>query len=189
MKSSFDIDPMAQSFINRRELLTAGSLLATAGIFSQAAIAGGHRGGKRVFLSPEQQLDLEQSNELLVNNFMRDYSTRDVNVLADYMHDDIIYQISEGQPEVVGIEDYKQRNGAMFAGLEKVDWQVLRSFAIGQLVINDRIDDFYPYVDSKVPRMRFRVAGYFLIVDNKIKVWRDFGYPGAKQLIEPAPRS
>jgi len=41
MKSSFDIDPMAQSFINRRELLTAGSLLATAGIFSQAAIAGG----------------------------------------------------------------------------------------------------------------------------------------------------
>ncbi len=42
---------------------------------------------------------------------------------------------------------------------------------------------------SRVPRMRFRVYGYFLVVDSKIKAWRDFGYPGAKQLIEPAPKA
>ena len=64
-----------------------------------------------------------------------------------------------------------------------------RQFAIGQIVINDRVDEFYPYPGSKVPRMRFRVTGYFLIEDNKIKVWRDFGYPGAKQLVEPAPKA
>ena len=61
----------------------------------------------------------------------------------------------------------------MFAGLERVDWRILRSFAIGQLVINDRIDDFFPKPGSRVPRMRFRVSGY----------------PGAKQLIEPAPKA
>ena len=143
----------------------------------------------RLVLSEDEQLALEQANDQLITNFIKDYATRDVNVLARYMADDIVYQISEGQPEVVGIEAYKKRNGAMFAGLEKVDWVTLRQFAIGQLVINDRIDEFYPFPGSKVPRMRFRVAGYFLIVDNKIKVWRDFGYPGAKQLVEPAPKA
>ena len=125
----------------------------------------------------------------MVNAFIRDYATRDVDVLAAYMHDDIVYQISEGQPDIVGVEAYKTRNRGMFEGLEKVDWRVLRSFAIGQLVINDRIDDFFPKPGSRVPRMSFRVAGHFLVQDGKIRVWRDFGYPGAKQLIEPASRA
>ena len=160
--------------------------MATLGISD--AIAGGHT-TERVTLSEDEQLALEKANDQLVTNFIADYAKRDVNLLASYMADDIIYQISEGQPEVVGIEAYKKRNGAMLAGLEKVDWITLRQFAIGQLVINDRIDEFYPYPGSKTPRMRFRVAGYFLIQNNKIKIWRDFGYPGAKQLIEPAPKA
>jgi limonene-1,2-epoxide hydrolase len=166
--------------------LLGTSLLTTLGM--STALAGGHT-AERTQLSEEAQLALETTNDQLVTNFISDYAKRDVNLLANYMTDDIIYQITEGQPEVVGIEAYKKRNGAMLAGLEKVDWITLRQFAIGQLVINDRIDEFYPYPGSKVPRMRFRVAGYFLIQDNKIKVWRDFGYPGAKQLIEPAPKA
>lgn len=172
---------------SRRDVLMSAGLLAVLGMAE--AQAGGHTGRKRVILTEEEQAALEMSNEALVNNFIRDYATRDVDILAGYMADDIVYQVSEGQPEVVGVEAYKKRNASMFDGLEKVDWQILRSFAIGQLVINDRIDDFFPKPGSRVPRMRFRVSGYFLIVDNKIKVWRDFGYPGAKQLIEPAPKA
>ncbi len=179
-----------QSLLNRRELFMGASMLAaldmTVGI--SAAHAGGHT-TKREILSEAQQQALEQANDQLVTNFINDYAKRDVNVLANYLADDIIYQIAEGQPEVIGIEAYKKRNGAMLAGLEKVEWTTLRQFTIGQLVINDRIDEFYPYPGSKTPRMRFRVAGYFLIADNKIKVWRDFGYPGAKQLIQPAPKA
>lgn len=173
--------------ISRRDLLLDFGALAVLGMAE--AQAGGHTGGPRKILTPEQQDALEKSNEALVTNFIRDYATRDVDVLSGYMADDIIYQVSEGQPEVIGVEAYKTRNAAMFAGLERVDWRILRSFAIGQLVINDRIDDFFPKPGSHVPRMRFRVSGYFLIADNKIKVWRDFGYPGAKQLIEPAPKA
>jgi len=174
-------------FLNRRELLVGAGMLAALG--TAEAQAGGHTGAGRAVLTPEQQQALEADNEALVNNFIRDYATRDVDVLAAYMADDIIYQVSENQGEVHGIEAYKKRNAAMFAGLEKVDWQILRSFAIGQLVINDRIDDFFPKPGSRVPRMRFRVSGYFLVVDSKIKVWRDFGYPGAEQLIQPAPKA
>ena len=172
--------------LNRRELLLGAALLGTLGM-SQAN-AGGHS-GNRVLLSPEQQKELERSNEELVNNFMRDYATRDVEILSQYLADDIIYQVAEGQPEVVGLEAYRERTAKNMSGLEKVDWQVLRSFAVGQLVINERIDEFYPFPGSRVPRMRFHVAGYFLVKDNKIQIWRDFGYPGAKQLIQPAPKA
>ena len=92
-------------------------------------------------------------------------------------------------PEVVGREKFFNHNDRMLKGLEKVEWINLRQFAIGQIVINDRIDEFFPYPGSKTPRMRFRVAGYFLIKDNQIQLWRDFSYPGAKQLIEPAPKA
>jgi len=178
---------LLNQLLNRRELLGGAGVLAAVGM--SQAVAGGHTGGERVVLTPGQQLELEAANETLVNNFIRDYATRDIDVLASYLADDIIYQVSEGQPEVIGLEAYKRRNGDMLAGLEKVDWQILRSFAIGQLVINDRIDDFFPKPGSRVPRMRFRVSGYFLVQDNKIRVWRDFGYPGAKQLVEPAPKA
>jgi len=173
--------------INRRDLVIGAGLISMLGM--QEALAGGHRGGKRVILSEAEQLALEQTNDQLISNFIRDYATRDVNILSKYMADDIIYQVSEGQPEVVGVEAYKKRNSRMFAGLEKIDWVTLRQFTVGQLVINDRIDEFYPFPGSKVPRMRFRVAGFFLIQDGKIKVWRDFGYPGAEQLVQPAPKA
>lgn len=182
-------DPNA---VNRRELLTGAGAGALALLAMQQAFQEAHAGGHtapREILTEAEQKALEKANDELISNFINDYAKKDVDLLAGYMADDIIYQIAEGMPEVVGIEDYKKRNGPMMDGLEKVDWITLRQFAIGQLVINERIDEFYPYPGSRTPRMRFHVAGYFLIVDNKIKVWRDFGYPGAKQLVEPAPKA
>ncbi len=178
---------MTERLVNRRELFWAASLLSAMGV-SQAQ-AGGHTGGQRKLLTADEQLELERANEALVTEFVAAYSSKDIDLVSSYLADDIVYQISEGQEDIRGIEAYRQRNAPMFAGLEKIDWKILRSFAIGQLVINDRVDEFYPYRDSRVPRMRFRVSGYFLVQDNKIKVWRDFGYPGADQLIQPAPKS
>ncbi len=178
---------MTEQLLNRRELIWTTGLLSAVGMAQ--AQAGAHTGAQQELLSPDQQLELERSNEALVNEFIAAYSTKDIDIVSSYLADDIVYQISEGQEDIRGIEAYKLRNAPMFAGLEKIDWKILRSFAIGQIVINDRIDEFYPYPDSRVPRMRFRVSGYFLVLDNKIRVWRDFGYPGAEQLIQPAPKS
>jgi limonene-1,2-epoxide hydrolase len=178
--------PQSKPVINRRELFVGAGVL-TALALAEAQ-AGGHT-GTETYLSEDEQLALEQANDQLVTNFINDYAKRDINLLASYLADDIIYQIAEGQPEVIGIEDYIKRNGPMLEGLQSVEWKTLRQFAIGQVVINDRIDEFYPKVGGRVPRMRFRVTGYFLIKNNKIQVWRDFGYPGARQLIEPAPKA
>jgi limonene-1,2-epoxide hydrolase len=172
--------------LNRRELFLGASMLA---MFSlQEAKAGAHT-TPRIELTEAEQAALEKANDTLVANFVKDYATRDADVLSKYVADDIVYQITPGMPEIVGIEAFRKHNDNMFKGLDKVDWINQRQFTIGQVVINDRIDEFYPYPGSKVPRMRFRVAGYFLIENNKIKEWRDFPYPGSKQLIEPAPKA
>jgi len=173
--------------LNRRQLITGASALGAMSMMSEV-IAGGHR-GKTKILTPDEQDALEKANAELVTNFCSDYAKRDVDTLLSYVHDDVIYQITEGMPLVEGIEDYRKHLAPMLGGLEKVDWQILRQHAIGQLVINDRIDEFYPPVGGKIPRMRFRVAGYFWIVDGKIKIWRDYSFPGAQQLIEPAPKA
>lgn len=174
------------ALLNRREVFLGAGMVAMLAL--QEATAGAHT-GPRVELTEAQQAALEKANDTLIASFVRDYATRDAEALSRYVADDIVYQITTGMPEVVGIEAFRKHNDNMFKGLSKVEWTNLRQFAIGQIVINDRIDEFYPYPGSNVPRMRFRVAGYFLIADNKIKVWRDFPYPGSKQLVEPAPKA
>ena len=179
--------------LNRRELfMGVGAIGMGAGALtmmgSQQAMAGGHN-TPRVELSKREQKKLEKANHKLAKNFCKDYSTLDASVLDQYVADDIVYQITQGMPEIVGREAFFKHNDNMLKGLESTEWINKRQHTIGQIVINDRIDEFYPFPGSKVPRMRFRVAGYFLIEDNKIKVWRDFSYPGSKQLIEPAPKA
>lgn len=172
--------------LNRREILLGATVLAMASL-EDAPAAG--RTPPRIELSEAEQAALEKANDTLVANFIKDYATRDADALSRYVADDIVYQITPGMPEVVGVEAFRKHNDNMFKGLNKVDWINLRQFAIGQLVINERIDEFYPFPGSQIPRMRFRVAGYFLIENNKIREWRDFPYPGSKQLIEPAPKA
>jgi limonene-1,2-epoxide hydrolase len=179
-------DPQTLESIKRRDLFLGAGLFALLGLTD--AHAGGHT-GPRVVLSEEEQAALEKANDKLVADFVADYAKRDAAVLDKYVSDDIIYQITEGRPEVIGREAFFKHNDNMLKGLEKVEWINKRQFAIGQVVINERIDEFYPFPGSNIPRMRFHVAGYFLIKDGRIQVWRDFTYPGAKQLIEPAPKA
>ncbi len=73
---------LLNQLLNRRELLGGAGVLAAMGM--SQALAGGHTGGECVVLTPEQQLELEAANETLVNNFIRDYATRDIKVWRDF---------------------------------------------------------------------------------------------------------
>ena len=175
--------------LSRRDLFVGAASAGVAGVLgAQPVFAGGHTGNTPK-LSKKEQKALEKANDKLVKDFVRDYSTLDANVLDKYVSDDIVYQITVGMPEVVGREAFFKHNDNMLKGLESTEWINLRQETIGQIVINHRIDEFYPFPGSRIPRMRFEVTGYFLIDDGKIKVWRDFTYPGSKQLIEPAPKA
>lgn len=63
---------------------------------------------------------------------------------------------------------------------ERVEWEVSRSYAIGSVVINERIDKFYSMPDGKGGTMDViaAVAGFFYVKDGKIAMWRDYSIPG-----------
>ena len=160
--------------IDRRTMLAgAGSLVGTLATLGPAIGYGGE----------SVSTDLERENETLVNNFCRDWSKRDAELLTGYMAEDIVYQIAEGQPTIHGTEEFVKMMGPFLKGLGEVRWDILRSYAVGPLVLNERIDYFNAPPDSKQPSMRFQVAGHFLIKDGKIKIWKDYGIPGAEQMV------
>lgn len=131
---------------------------------------------------PEKN-ELEIANETLVNNFCRDWSTKDVEALAPYLADDLVYQITPGQPLITSLEQFKTQMGPFMTRMDSIEWEILRSYAVGPLVLNERIDYFNAPADTKAPSMRFHVAGHFLVEDGKIRVWKDWPIPGAEQFI------
>lgn len=127
--------------------------------------------------------ELERTNETLVINFCRDWSTRDVEALVPYLADDLLYQITPGQPLITSLEQFKTQMGPFMSKMASIDWEILRSYVIGPLVLNERIDHFNAPEGGKSPSMHFHVAGHFLVEDGKIKIWKDWPIPGAKQII------
>jgi len=123
-----------------------------------------------------EKSDLEIENERLVTQFCLDWAKKDVNLLADYLADDVVYQMFEGRPDIIGREAFIKELGGFLAGLKEVEWEMIRTYAIGDMVINDRIDHFVGEDESR--SMHFAIAGFFLVRDGKIAIWKDYSLPG-----------
>ncbi len=126
---------------------------------------------------------LEVANETLVNEFCRDWSTRDVAVLRPYLAEDLLYQVAPSRPLIESRDAFEQQMGGWLQGLESVRWEILRSHVIGPVVLNERIDHFNAPEGGRGPSMRFHVVGHFFIQDGVIAVWKDWPMPGARQVI------
>ena len=121
--------------------------------------------------------ELEKANEELVTQFCLDWAKRDADLLVKYLASDIEYQMYEGRPDIVGHEQFKAELGEWLKGLKEVKWEINRSHAIGELVINERVDHFIS--DDPAKTFRLPIAGVFLVRDGKIKMWKDYSLPGA----------
>jgi limonene-1,2-epoxide hydrolase len=149
--------------ISRRAVLAAAG-----GLASTATLAAGERATVKS--------ELETENERLVTQFCLDWAKRDINLLADYLADDVVYQMFEGRPDIVGRDAFIKELGSFLANLKEVEWEILRTYSIGELVINDRIDHFVGEDEKR--SMHFSIAGYFLVRDGKIAIWKDYSLPG-----------
>jgi limonene-1,2-epoxide hydrolase len=140
--------------------------------------AGALAGCASMGTAEEKQVktELEIANETLVNNFCLDWAKQDIDLLAEYFADDMVYQMFEGQPDITSKEEFKQKLGPFIKNLSSVEWIINRSYVIGELVINDRIDHFNAENEEK--SMHFAIQGFFLVRDGKIKIWRDYSLPG-----------
>ena len=116
--------------------------------------------------------DEERANEALVRRFCDDWSKRDAALLAGYFADRFEYMVYEGGPVITDRDDFIGRMGPFLTKLKAVEWEIVRSQALGPLVINERIDRFYAH-DSKHDHHP-RIAGFFVIRAGRIAVWRDY---------------
>ena len=73
--------------------------------------------------------------------------------------------------------------GGWMKSLESIRWEILRSYVIGPVVLNERIDYFNAPEGGDAPSMRFHIVGHFFVEDGVIKVWKDWPIPGAKQIV------
>lgn len=123
---------------------------------------------------------LERSNEELARAFMRDWSTRDADVLLGYLADDVVYQIYEGGPVRNGKAEVRESLERFFKHWRRVEFFVERLTVIGPIVVNERREE-YDGVEGQQD-WRFHVASVFVIDDGKIKHWRDYSMPDKEQI-------
>lgn len=150
---------------NRRDFL---ALSATGAAF--LALATPHARAAEV--NPKLE-DHEKENVRLVTEFCESWATMDVDKIAGYLADDVTFRMIDTAPFVEGktamIEGIKQ----FLAERSDARFELLRSDAIGNVVINERIDHF----ERKDGSDAFHVTGFFLVKDGKIAEWRDYMMP------------
>jgi limonene-1,2-epoxide hydrolase len=165
-------DNLSDGQLSRRGLLLAGGLSAGyAGLAATAALADSH-----------EATPLEAANAALVTQFCLDWAAQDVEKLVPYLADKLVYQMFEGRPDIVGIDAFRKELGPFLKDLVRVEWEILRTFTIGQIVINERIDRFIAKPGGR--SMHFEIAGLFVVNAGKIELWRDYRLPGSKPRIE-----
>ncbi len=155
---------------SRRGLLLAGGL--AAGCTSLTSGGGGNAA----------QTPLETANADLVTRFCLDWALRDVEKLVPYLADNLIYQMFEKRPDLIGIEEFRREVGPFLKDLARVEWEMLRTFTIGQVVINERVDHFIAKPGGR--SMHFPIVGLFVVKNGKIELWRDYSLPGGKNRME-----
>jgi len=155
-----------------RRTLVAGAVAATAGGAGQAVRAG-----------PPEKSELEIANETLVNHFCRDWSLRDVDKLRPYLAEDLFHQQAPGRPMIESRAQFEAQMGDWLKTLKSVHFEILRSYVIGPVVLNERIDHFVAPEGGSGPSMRFHVVGEFFVEAGVIKVWKDWPMPGSRAVI------
>lgn len=123
--------------------------------------------------------ETERTNEALVNAFCADWAKQDAELLASYFAEPFEYMVWEGGPVITTREAFVQQMGPFLKKLKAVDWEVVRSHAMGPMVINERIDHFYAHDSARDNHPH--IAGMFIVRDGKIAIWRDYNMVATKK--------
>ncbi len=145
---------------SRRQFLSAGgaagALLASGGV-SQAADTAA----------------IEAKAIQVVTDFCNLIAARDMTKLASLVTDTVVYRLKEDAPPIVGRDAVVARIKTFFDGTDVVEIRILKSQAIGPVVINERVDIF----EGPKKHWRFHLTGMFFVKDGKIQEWTDYVIP------------
>ncbi len=151
---------------NRRDFMALGGLGVAALAFGGGAMAAEGDAAAKAH---------EDANIKIVNDFCAAWDTMDAEKIAAFWDDKITFRIIEGQPRVEGKAALTEGTKQYLAARKSAHWEVLRSAALGDLVINERIDNF----TREDGKDAFHVTGFFFLRNGKIVEWQDYSMPKA----------
>jgi len=155
----------SESGTNRREFLAAGSIGAA------ILLAGG-----KARAADDKLTAAETANEKVVNDFCAAWESMDVEKIGSYLDDDVSFRMIDTAPVVEGKDKVVAGFPAFFERLDSARFEMLRSVAMGTVVVNDRIDHFH-HKDGK--KDAYHITGVFVVKGGKIVEWRDYLLPTA----------
>ena len=143
--------------VTRRTVLTAGATAVAAFGFPRSGGAA-------------QLTDAEQANVKLVNDFVAAFSARDMNKVLPFLAADSVYRMTETTPPATGHDAIRARLSRFVEGSDRVEWEILETFAKGPMVVNHRIDRFI----STTRPFTWEGVGVFFVKDGQIQEWFDY---------------
>jgi limonene-1,2-epoxide hydrolase len=112
----------------------------------------------------------EAANIRFVTDFCNAWPSRDMATISAFLHDDIVYRVSETSPPLVGREAVVARLKTFFDGADTVQFKVSRTYCVGPVVINERVDTF----EGPSKHWRFHLTGMFFLKNGRIREWTDY---------------
>jgi len=157
--------------LGRRVMVSTLGLSALGALISTSAAATDADKSKKDNAANEKQI-IE-----LVTNFCLAWSSKDVEKLIPFVSPEIEYHMFEGAPPIKGVDQFRQRLSGFMSAMKEIKWEIFRSHAVGDIVLNERIDHFIQAPGSGKPDNHFHIAGVFLVRDAKITYWADYNMP------------
>lgn len=157
----------SQELTNRREFIALGA--------SGAALSIAAANAAAAEVDPKLSAH-EEANIKLVNEFCAAWETMDVEKIATYWDDKVTFRMIEGMQRVEGKTALVDGTKQFLATRSKARFEVLRSAAMGNTVINERIDHFTRENGTDA----FHITGFFLVKNGQILEWQDYTMPEAK---------
>jgi limonene-1,2-epoxide hydrolase len=124
-------------------------------------------------INPEE---LEQGNLAVVTAFCQSWEAKDMDGMLSCLDDRIFYQMWDADDaiKVEGKEQFAETVGDFIENMDTVEFEIIRSQAMGKIVINERTDRFI----NEDGQMIFSITGVFSLENGKIVHWKDYLFPG-----------
>lgn len=106
----------------------------------------------------------------VVHELIAAVEAKDVDAALELLADEVSYENMPMDP-IVGKETIGAVLGSFLEPASSVEWRVLREFAVGRVVVNERLDRF----QIGDGWLELPIAGFFEVTDDgRIGLWRDY---------------
>lgn len=115
----------------------------------------------------------EGANVKVVNAFCKSWASLDAEKIGSHLAEKATFRMIETMPRMEGRTAIVGGIKGFLSTAKSARFEVLRSHAMGSIVINERIDHF----DMGEKKEAFHIVGIFFVKDGEILEWQDYSMP------------